>query len=420
MPPDPQEWALAQSRQPGPSAPRGPDGGRGLVPLGDTTPPVGGDRRPFFARLLSAGTGGQYSFVEVQQSPSAPGTWVTVPGGVVGPASGPGGAWEPNGNVALNTDATAGTGAGAVVLLMPSSGDYGADYAVIALMTLTYNLATFNYINDTLNFLQVNTLAVGSPTVPSTLTADVGPGSTLVATGPGDFAISTATLTTEAGTSTLHAGPVEICNYQFWCCADETSWGALDAAFHDYVLPGGGKTVYNLSTANPAGTKLTGIQAADFEGSPGPQVIALFNEGGSPVPLEPDDGGSAAANQFRFPGRAVLRGGGGAILYYDTCLAGGPQWVLLALTSVFGASGPDHGIGLVPDPGAVVETGCAVRYLREDGTWVAPLAGGATTTIAQSVVTDVTWNSTTCVMTKTTKTLTINVVCGRITSITFA
>ncbi len=40
-----------------------------------------------------------------------------------------------------------------------------------------------------------------------------------------------------------------------------------------------------------------------------------------------------------------------------------------ALLPVFGASGSTHAVGAVPDPGA---TAGAARYLREDGTWVAP------------------------------------------------
>jgi hypothetical protein len=131
MPPDPQAWALAQSRQPGLSALRGPDGGPGLMPPGDTTPPAGGDRQPFFGRLLSAGVGGQYSFVEVVQDQAAPASWVTVPGGVVGPATGPGGAWHPGGVTTLPTDATAGAGLGLVALLWPTSGDYGSDFAIV-------------------------------------------------------------------------------------------------------------------------------------------------------------------------------------------------------------------------------------------------------------------------------------------------
>lgn len=42
-------------------------------------------------------------------------------------------------------------------------------------------------------------------------------------------------------------------------------------------------------------------------------------------------------------------------------------------TSVFGPSGTSHSVGLVPDPGAVAGT---TKFLREDGTWVAPSGGG--------------------------------------------
>jgi len=41
--------------------------------------------------------------------------------------------------------------------------------------------------------------------------------------------------------------------------------------------------------------------------------------------------------------------------------------------SPFGASGPSHAVGLVPDPGA---TAGATRFLREDGSWAAPTGVG--------------------------------------------
>ena len=40
----------------------------------------------------------------------------------------------------------------------------------------------------------------------------------------------------------------------------------------------------------------------------------------------------------------------------------------------FGASGPSHAEGLVPDPGA---TAAATRFLREDGSWSVPAGGGS-------------------------------------------
>jgi hypothetical protein len=47
--------------------------------------------------------------------------------------------------------------------------------------------------------------------------------------------------------------------------------------------------------------------------------------------------------------------------------------VSAARLPVFGPSGTSHAAGVVPDPGA---TAGATRYLREDGTWVAPTGGG--------------------------------------------
>ena len=48
--------------------------------------------------------------------------------------------------------------------------------------------------------------------------------------------------------------------------------------------------------------------------------------------------------------------------------------VSAAQLPVFGASGANHAVGAVPDPGATAGT---TRYLREDGSWVAPTASGS-------------------------------------------
>ena len=45
---------------------------------------------------------------------------------------------------------------------------------------------------------------------------------------------------------------------------------------------------------------------------------------------------------------------------------------------LFGASGSAHAIGAVPDPGA---TAGSTRFLREDGSWVAPSGGGAVSSV---------------------------------------
>src|ERR1700675_4535797 len=54
------------------------------------------------------------------------------------------------------------------------------------------------------------------------------------------------------------------------------------------------------------------------------------------------------------------------------------QWVFAGNISViFGASGPSHSSGAVPDPGAVAGT---ARFLREDATWAAPSVGSFVST----------------------------------------
>lgn len=57
----------------------------------------------------------------------------------------------------------------------------------------------------------------------------------------------------------------------------------------------------------------------------------------------------------------------------ELTLCDGTQWTLVPLTVVFGPSGANHSLGMVPDAG---DTGGTTRYLREDATWVAPPSGG--------------------------------------------
>jgi hypothetical protein len=54
--------------------------------------------------------------------------------------------------------------------------------------------------------------------------------------------------------------------------------------------------------------------------------------------------------------------------------AGLIEEIQAAVASEFGASGPGHASGLVPDPGSVAGT---IRYLREDATFQDPLVGAA-------------------------------------------
>ena len=56
--------------------------------------------------------------------------------------------------------------------------------------------------------------------------------------------------------------------------------------------------------------------------------------------------------------------------------------VSAAQLPVFGGSGAGHSVGAVPDPGA---TAGSTRYLREDGTWVAPVAGGTSSGVVAPV-----------------------------------
>lgn len=57
------------------------------------------------------------------------------------------------------------------------------------------------------------------------------------------------------------------------------------------------------------------------------------------------------------------------------------QWIFINdinSVAVFGASGPNHSTGVVPDPGSVAGTS---RFLREDATWATPGGGGNVTSV---------------------------------------
>ena len=67
-------------------------------------------------------------------------------------------------------------------------------------------------------------------------------------------------------------------------------------------------------------------------------------------------------------------------------LCDGTQWTLVPLTVVFGASGANHSLGLVPDAGSSAGT---TRYLREDATWHAPPGSGGANVIGAYLQSDV-------------------------------
>src|SRR5207244_2423461 len=111
--------------------------------------------------------------------------------------------------------------------------------------------------------------------------------------------------------------------------------------------------------------KTTGLQAALDAKVPGARVI------NTAAPLQ--GAGSLAADL------TLSVSVGSAI---NTVAAGNdPRFPPTAdwATAVFGASGTNHGPGLVPDPGAVLGVS---KFLREDGNWQVPAGGGGGGSIA--------------------------------------
>lgn len=64
-------------------------------------------------------------------------------------------------------------------------------------------------------------------------------------------------------------------------------------------------------------------------------------------------------------------------------LCDGTTWAAVPLSVVFGPSGAGHGLGIVPDPGAIAGSS---KYLREDATWNVPSGGsGGGLTLIQEI-----------------------------------
>lgn len=276
--------------------------------------------------------------------------------------------------------------------------------------------------------------------------------------------------------------PLEICGYQFWCC---TTFPLSAANYNNLALPAvgtpdQGATVYDISTSNGAGTSITGIVPATFNGVTGPQLIALHNIGLNPITLV-DLGASAATNQFFMPplwtGNLILQQDDSAVLWQDGCDGGG--WVLLGTTVGLTTKNIDNTQALNGNTATIIannDLGTAangrihltknltttqldwqgLRGFSTAGGYVGPepdidfegvaCAGGSgasilatvtddsankrikvalnttgiTGTTSSPIVTSVTFNSTTCQLTVVTKTLSITYNCGLITAISIA
>jgi hypothetical protein len=127
----------------------------------------------------------------------------------------------------------------------------------------------------------------------------------------------------------------------------------------------------------PAGpTGATG--AAGPQGATGPQgptgPTGATGSTGATGPQGPAGQGmptGGSANQFAIKNSATD---------YDVTWRG----IAVSDLPVMVGSGASHAAGIVPDPGATAGT---TRFLREDGTWVAPAGGGGLTNFTESVST---------------------------------
>jgi hypothetical protein len=112
-------------------------------------------------------------------------------------------------------------------------------------------------------------------------------------------------------------------------------------------------------TAHPdAATNAYGfIRADDFTPATFPSLTGAIEQG---------DGVSLAA--YEVSGSLTVPTDGSAIVWLEP-LRGAAGYSFrygAASVAVFGASGPDHSTGIVPDPGSTAGTS---RFLREDATW---------------------------------------------------
>ena len=66
----------------------------------------------------------------------------------------------------------------------------------------------------------------------------------------------------------------------------------------------------------------------------------------------------------------------------ELSLCNGTQWSVVPLTVVFGPSGANHSLGMVPDAGS---SAGITRYLREDATWQSPPGTGSGIALAMDL-----------------------------------
>jgi len=185
------------------------------------------------------------------------------------------------------------------------------------------------------------------------------------------------TITTSGDGYILLDAPLEICGFQFWCCAVVPQWlgdkndvdltaslGTGSPLSHD-------KTVYLVSSSMPV--NLTGIIPATLAGAAGPQVIAIVNKGSFPISIINDSGSSSSANRILLPhdtsgsgaGEFLLNPDDVVVLWWDSCFL--HQWRIFSSTCVFGKSGTGHSPGWVPDPQSVISN--PYRVLKERAEW---------------------------------------------------
>ena len=210
------------------------------------------------------------------------------------------------------TLSVSGTTGGINEVLLEGTGNFPPTSGSI----VNYNYLTNNFINNTFNFSGTNVLNIGS-------------GSVVNVSGGGFF--------------TFYA-PLQICGYQFWCCAPVDVTGDDEINNWDLPATGGPATMYTVEPGAP--TIINGIVSA-YSGKP--QIIGLVNVlSGKELRLMHDDPAANTFNEILLPsawsGSSMsLFNGDTAILWWDECDA--EKWRVISTTAELVGTGDYQSFG---------------------------------------------------------------------------
>ena len=208
---------------------------------------------------------------------------------------------------------------------------------------VNFDYLTLNFINNTFNFSGTNAWVLGGNT-------------RINVNGSGFFVFNT---------------PLQICGYQFWCCAPVSVSGT--SAITNWNLPAAGAaTMYTVAPDSP--TTIAGIVPA-YSGQP--QLIGLVNiSSGKELRLLHDDAGTDTYNEILLPsawsGSSLsLFDGDTVILWWDECNA--EKWRVISTTAELlgvGSYTPLRGIALYGYSGEAAHSALSGTWTQISGTTI--------------------------------------------------